>query len=243
MHRRLFSLVARVVRWILRQEIGVLLAAMIAASALWLFIGVADEVLEGESGQIDRRILLAFRDPDDLSRPIGPAWVVMGAEELTALGSASVLTLVSASVVGFLLLTGSRRSAAFVVIAVGGGALLSTALKYAFGRDRPDVVPHLTHFASPSFPSGHAMLSTVTYLTLGALVAQIQERKRERAYVVGLAIGVAALVGFTRVYLGVHNPSDVLAGWAGGVAWAVGCWGVARWMRLRAGHVQRAAHD
>lgn len=212
-----------------------LVAAFVVAAAVTVFFAVADEVLEGEADPIDRRILQALRSESDPSLPIGPAWLATAAQELTALGSTSVLTLLTAAVAGFLWLRGARRSALFIALAVGGGALLSTLLKLAFGRDRPDVVPHLTHFGSASFPSGHAMLSTVTFLTLGVLLAEIQQRKRLRAYAIGVAATLAALVGATRVYLGVHYPSDVAAGWTAGVGWAMGCWAVARWLRRRGG--------
>jgi undecaprenyl-diphosphatase len=224
----------RLVRWVFRQEIGVLIAAALVAIAVWLFANVADEVLEGEADPIDRRILTFLREPDDPAEPIGPAWLEVAAEEITALGSGTVLTLLTAGVCGLLWLRGSGRSALFVLVAVAGGTLLSSGLKAAFSRPRPDIVPHLTHFGEASFPSGHAMLSTVAYLTLGALMAAIEQRRRVRAYIIAMAVLTAALVGATRVYLGVHYPTDVAAGWALGVAWAVGCWGVARWWRLRA---------
>ncbi|MEZ6235312.1 MAG: phosphatase PAP2 family protein [Phycisphaerales bacterium] len=220
-------------RWLFRQEAGVLIAAAVVAAMFWAFAEIADEVLEGETDTFDRRVLLALRSGADPSRPIGPGWLVVAAEELTALGSASVLTLLTAAVVGGLWLRGTRRTALFVFIAVAGGSLVSTGLKLAFGQERPDVVPHLTHFATPSFPSGHAMLATVAYLTLGALVAEIQPRVRLRVYIIGVAVTTAVLVGATRVYLGVHTPSDVAAGWVGGAGWAAGCWGAARWLRLR----------
>ena len=221
------------VQWLLRQEAGVLMAAAVVAAMLWAFAEIADEVLEGETDTFDRRVLLSLRNEADPSRPIGPGWLVVAAQELTALGSASVLTLVTAAVVVGLWLRGTWPTALFVLLAVGGGSLVSTALKAAFGQERPDVVPHLTHFATPSFPSGHAMLATVAYLTLGALVAEIQPRVRLRVYIIVAALTTAILVGATRVYLGVHTPSDVAAGWVGGAAWAAGCWGVARWLRLR----------
>lgn len=221
------------IRWVFRQELGVLVAAFVVASAALAFSHLADEMIEGEADAIDNRILLALRSPEDLSRPIGPGWLVTAAEEITALGSMSVLVVLTGVVVGYLWLRRLHRAALFVVVAVGGGALISTLLKMAFGRDRPAVVPHLTHFGSASFPSGHAMLSVVTYLTLGALLAEIESRRRMKAYAVGVAMTLAGLVGATRVYLGVHYPSDVAAGWMAGVAWAVGCWGVARWRRIQ----------
>lgn len=231
---RFLAFFMRLARWLFRQEIGLLVAAALIAIALWLFGAVADEVLEGEADPIDRRILLALRNPADPSRPIGPGWLVVAAEEITALGSTTVLAIMTLVTCAYLWLRGSGRSALFVLVAIAGGTLVSTLLKAIFARPRPDVVPHLTHFGQASFPSGHAMLSTAAYLTLGALLAAIQQRRRERAYVISVALALAAMVGLTRVYLGVHYPTDVAAGWTLGIAWAVLCWGIARWFGLRA---------
>ncbi len=233
MLRRVLSLTLAAIRWVFRQEIGVLIAAAVVAAALWLFSNVADEVLEGEADPIDHRILLALRSPDDPAKPIGPDWLVVTAQEITALGSTSVLALLTLIVGLYLWLRRSPNTALFVLISVGGGALISTLLKLIFGRERPSIVPHLTHLGQASFPSGHAMLSTVAFLTLGALLAEIEKRKRVKAFILAVAVGVAALVGATRVYLGVHYPTDVVAGWTAGVAWAVGCWGMARWLKKR----------
>jgi undecaprenyl-diphosphatase len=127
-----------------------------------------------------------------------------------------------------------KRGAALLVLAsVGGGALLSTLLKLSFERPRPDLVPHAVAVYTASFPSGHAMLSAVTYLTLGTLLARIQPRRRLRAYIVAVAVLLTLLVGTSRVYLGVHWPTDVLAGWCLGAAWAMLCWAVALWLQRR----------
>lgn len=230
---RALSMFLALLRWIIRQEIGVLIAVAVVATAAWLFLNVADEVVEREADPIDDRILLALRSAEDPSRPVGPSWLVVAAEEITALGSTTVLALLTTIVCLYLMIQRLARLAMFVLICVGGGTLLSTLLKLAFGRERPDVVPHLTHFGQASFPSGHAMLSTVAFLTLGVLLAEIEKRKRVKAYIMAVAVCLAALVGATRVYLGVHYPTDVAAGWTAGVAWAVGCWGVARWLKKR----------
>ena len=105
---------------------------------------------------------------------------------------------------------------------------LSQGLKALFGRERPDVALRAVEAMNPSFPSGHAMLSAAVFLTLGVLSAHYVGRKRVKAYVVAAALTATLLVGVTRVYLGVHWPSDVLAGWALGAAWAMACW-LAAW--------------
>nr|WP_276510037.1 phosphatase PAP2 family protein [Niveibacterium umoris] len=131
--------------------------------------------------------------------------------------------LVAACVV-FLLLRRDLRTAAFVAAATVSGAVASLLLKSAFARPRPDLVPHATTVFTASFPSGHAMLSAVVYLTLGALLARITYGWWQKRYLMVLAVSLTAMIGASRVYLGVHWPSDVLAGWALGAAWALACW-------------------
>jgi undecaprenyl-diphosphatase len=142
-----------------------------------------------------------------------------------------VLTLLTLLVIGYLLLARRYRQALLVVIAVVGGTLLSSTLKGLFDRERPSVVPHLTTISDPSFPSGHAMLSSVVYLTLGALLAQAAGRRREHLFFIIAALLLTALVGVSRMALGVHYPSDVLGGWTAGTAWALLCWTVAWWWK------------
>jgi undecaprenyl-diphosphatase len=120
--------------------------------------------------------------------------------------------------------------ALMLLAATLGGTAISEGLKMGFNRPRPDLVAHVVETTSMSFPSGHAMLSAVTYLTLGALIARTQEKKRLRGYVLGAAVLLTLLIGASRVYLGVHWPTDVLAGWCLGAAWALLCWAVATWL-------------
>jgi undecaprenyl-diphosphatase len=137
------------------------------------------------------------------------------------------------SVLGYLVIARRHHAAIFILVATVGGALLSTALKGLYSRPRPDVVPHLASVTSYSFPSGHAMLSAVVYLTLGALLARLVEGRWTKLYFVGVAVLLTILVGSSRVYLGVHYPTDVAAGWAAGVGWAVLCWLLARHLQHR----------
>ena len=153
--------------------------------------------------------------------------------DLTSLGSPVVLALVTIAAVGYLLLERKRETAVFVILAVCGGAVLETLLKLGFARPRPELVSHLVDVNSFSFPSGHATMATITYLTLGVLLARVQERRRIKLYLLAVAILVALIVGISRVYLGVHWPTDVLAGWCVGAAWALACWLVAAWLQRR----------
>jgi undecaprenyl-diphosphatase len=229
------SLPALAGKWLprARREAALLGAIALAAASLALFAQLTDEVVEGETHAFDRALLLALRNPADPSDPIGPAWLESLMRDITALGSLGVLTLVSLAVVGFLILQGKRHTALLVTVAVGGGMLVSTLTKLGFDRPRPDLVPHATEVYTASFPSGHAMMSAVTYLTLGALVARVQSRRRLRLYLIGLAATLTMLIGASRVYLGVHWPTDVLAGWALGAAWALACWAIALWLQAR----------
>lgn len=202
-----------------------------ACAAAWAFVEAADEVVEGDTRAVDTAILTLLRSPGGGSDSQGPAWLQSLARDITALGSLGVLTLLVAASAGFMLLAGRRRAALFTVAATGGGALASSLLKALFDRPRPDVVPHATEVATASFPSGHAMASAVVYLTLGALLARLVPAPRLKLYIMAVATALAAAVGLTRVYLGVHWPSDVLAGWAAGAAWALACWALARGAR------------
>lgn len=199
---------------------------VLAAGALG-FIAVAEDLMEGEIQGFDRAVLLALRRPDDPATPIGPVWLQHALADLTALGGYAVLALVVAAVASYLVAEGKRRHAALVVAAVGSGAVLSELLKLGFNRARPDVVERLTYAVSASFPSGHATLSAVTYLTLGALLARAHRRWRVKTLVLGWSAALSLLVGVSRIYLGVHWPTDVLAGWSLGAAWAALWWLVA----------------
>src|SRR5262245_10431466 len=218
-----------------RTELALLIGAIGCLLLLVVFMKLASEVLEGETQGFDRQILLALRSLDDVSRPIGPAWMVSAALDITSLGSGAVLGLTVFAVAGFLLLQGLWRRALFVIVASVGGWFLNGALKQLFQRPRPDVVPHLREVMSMSFPSGHALQSAVVYLTLGALSMHIAERRLTKFYCMTMAMLATALVGVSRVYLGVHYPTDVLAGWLIGLSWALVCWMIERALERQSG--------
>lgn len=211
-----------------------LLALMVLfASALWAFSEVADAMMEGEIHEFDRRLLLAFRDSADLSDPLGPVWFEEVMRDFTALGGTAVLTWLTLGVIGYLLLARKGSVALMVVFAVGGGIALSHLLKWGFDRPRPDLVPHISDVYTQSFPSGHAMLSAVVYLTLGALLSRTRAETRVKVYLLSMAVLATVVVGISRVYLGVHWPSDVMAGWSIGAGWALIWWMVMLWMQAR----------
>ena len=197
--------------------IGLALGAALTAG----FISLADEMAEGETKAFDTGFLRALRTPGDLSTPIGPDWLLPAMRDLTALGGVTVLTLVSALAVAFLLTRGRVRQAFYTALATGGGALFGALLKALFARARPEAVPHLVEVNSLSFPSGHSMNSAIIYLTLAVMISRSFEERRTRLFVIGVAALLVLTIGFTRLYLGVHYPTDVLGGWTVGAAWAL----------------------
>lgn len=206
---------------------------MCLAGGVWGFIEVADEVVEGESHALDSRLLLALRNPNDFSDPIGPLWVEELGRDFTALGGVGVLTLLTFAVAGYLWLAGKVRAMWLVFGAIISGLLFSTLLKQGFDRPRPELVPYESYVYTASFPSGHSMMSAITYLTLAALLTRVLPDRAAKVYFYFLAVIVTIFVGISRVYLGVHWPSDVVAGWAVGAAWALLFWLIARWLQDR----------
>ncbi len=222
-------------------DLRVLAGLLVLGLLGWMFVALSDEVQEGETHRLDEWVLLALRDPANPERIAGPPALGIAAVDLTALGSPTILTLLVAIVTGVLLLTGRYRPAIAVLVSTIGGAAVTLGLKVLFNRPRPEIVPHLTEVASPSYPSGHALLSAVVFLTLGVLGARFTSHRRLRVYFIVIAFLLTLLVGASRVYLGVHYPSDVLAGWCAGVAWALTV-GLVVWGLQRRGKMDRGAY-
>jgi undecaprenyl-diphosphatase len=217
------------------RELAWLVVGLGACVLLLAFIVLAGEVAEGDTLAFDTRILRALRSPADPARPIGPVWMAGALEDLTALGGPTVLFLVVLAVVGFLVLQTRYRTALFAAGIAITGEMVNTTMKYAFNRPRPTVVPHLRDVFSSSFPSGHAMESAIVYLTLGAILMRVAERRVTKLYILGIAMLLTFLVGVSRVYLGVHYPTDVIGGWIIGFVWASICWLVTQRFEERAG--------
>jgi undecaprenyl-diphosphatase len=211
-----------------RRELVWLFAGLGLCLLLFGFVSLAGEVTDGDTQAFDTKILRALRDPADPSRPIGPVWIEAPLLDLTALGGSTVLGLVVIGVVGFLVLQTRYRTAIVVAIAWLSGELLDTALKHVFNRPRPSIVPHLRAVYTTSFPSGHAMESAIVYLTLAAILMRASQSRVTKIYILGIAVLLTTLVGISRVYLGVHYPTDVLGGWIVGFMWASICWLAAR---------------
>lgn len=226
---------ARVRAWWHRagwEEFELVFACVGLCVALAIFWEMAEDAPMGQYLVTERAIMQAFRHGNP-SVPIGPHWLPDAVRDLTALGSAVVLILFGFLVLGYLCLQRLYAAAILMVIATAGGEGLNTVLKEMFLRARPDFTSHLVEVKTLSFPSGHAMAASIFYLTMGALLTQTAKRHSEKGYVMGAAVLLTLVTGISRVYLGVHYPSDVLAGWSAGTAWAILCWLVARWLRKR----------
>jgi undecaprenyl-diphosphatase len=229
MNRTLWT---RSTAWISEEPI-VLLAVFAVVASLWGFAELSDDLLEEETTHFDRAVLAMLRDSNDPQQAIGPSWLPEVARDITSLGGYTVLGLAVVAVGSFLWLCRAHKTALFLLVAAVAGVAICQIAKMAFARPRPDVVPHLAEVNSASFPSGHSMMSAVVYLTLAAIAAAVVESYRLKLYLLGVALVLTVLVGCSRVYLGVHYPTDVLAGWMLGLAWAFLCWIAARLLQRR----------
>lgn len=227
------GLVHRGLEWIGSHEFSVLVGMLIVMGSVWAFIELADEVMEGDTMHFDTWAVRALRNPEDPSDPLGPRWLEEMGRDITALGGIAYLTLLTTGVVGFLWIRRLYGAMLLVLVATLGGQGVSLILKMAYDRPRPDLVPHLSEVITSSFPSGHSMMSTTVYLTLGTLLSRFVVSRGLKAYFLLIAVTLSVLVGLSRIYMGVHYPTDVLTGWVAGLGWAVACWLVARSMQRR----------
>lgn len=223
------SVLPRLWTFLKRFEARVLIGLFLAAAALWSFLELADDMVDGETTAIDRRLMLLLREPGDLNDPVGSHGVQEAVRDVTALGGTTLVVVVTlVSVLAFIF----HRKPIHALVMAGAVVAASASSQFTkalFGRPRPDLVPHDVYVYSGSFPSGHSTMSTAAFLTLAMLIASLEMKRRSKALAYALAAAVVVGVGFSRVYLGVHWPSDVLAGWCLGSAWAL-----VGWLALRA---------
>ncbi|MBU3016858.1 phosphatase PAP2 family protein [Paraglaciecola agarilytica] len=217
------------------KQIGLFILLSIAC---WLFIELAGVVIADKTMQIDEQLVLLFREPFDLSDPIGPKWVEELMRDITALGGVGILVMVTLIATTFLLLSGQKKAALLVLLGIATGMVLSFSLKYGFSRPRPDLVPHGSYVYTSSFPSGHAMMSSLVYFTVGEMLAQQQSKRKLKTFFYSVAAVFTISIGLSRVYLGVHYPTDVLAGWLVGCSWALLIYFIYRGIKLRRNRIK-----
>jgi undecaprenyl-diphosphatase len=218
-------------RLALTVETTTLLHLFFGAVCAWFLLKSAPRIYKGRLEAIDNHVLRALRRPENLSVPIGPKWLRQAAKDATALGSGTNLAIATGIVAGFLLLNRRFRATGFLLSSLGSGLLFCQSLKGFFARRRPTVVPHLVNFDPASFPSGHSMGAALVYLTSGSIISRQVTGSLAKTYFLSMALLLAVIVGVSRVYLGVHYPSDVLAGWAAGSLWSSACAQAARWLQ------------
>jgi undecaprenyl-diphosphatase len=240
--RSIKNIIERFLRSLPPIEPLVLIVLAVCAASLWGFIKTADAVLENETQAFDRWMLSALRDPANPADPIGPPWVEEMARDVSALGGFTWITFATVVIAIYLWIDDKTRMAVLLFAATASGALLSLILKSVFARPRPDLVPHLSQVFTSSFPSGHSMIAAVVYLTMGSLLASVISNRTLKVYVLAIAVMLTTAVGLSRIYLGVHYPTDVLAGWLAGLVWALFCWIVARVLQVR-GRVETAPQN
>lgn len=222
--------------------LGVLLSLglLLAIGALWAFAELAEEVMQGTTQRFDDSVLLW------LHSHATPTLNVL-ALEITSLGSFVVVAMLVTVSCVFLWVTGHRYSAGLLLIALAGSELLNSLLKNWFDRPRPQLFDWVApHAGQTSFPSGHAMTSVAVYATLAYLIARLETTHVLRWLTIGVAAIVIVLIGLSRLYLGVHYPSDVVAGFAAGFAWAACCAAAieaVHYFRARRPGLQRVEHE
>ncbi|WP_309645716.1 phosphatase PAP2 family protein [Phenylobacterium sp.] len=217
-------MIARLKSLARRLEARTLAVWIAVAGAPWVFLAVADEVGEGDTASLDRRLLLAMRAAHDPSDPLGPRWLEESMRDITALGGFTLLTITAVVAVLLLVFHDRRRAALILGSTVVLAQISSELLKAVYDRPRPSLVAHGSIVYSQSFPSGHSTLAAATFFTLAAVVASAETKKQTKALIFVLAILFVVMVGISRVYLGVHWPTDVLGGWALGASWALVAW-------------------
>jgi undecaprenyl-diphosphatase len=217
-----------IIRFVRTREPIVLFGLLVVVAGSWGFIELADEVVEGGTGNFDHWAVRQFRSANDPAVSIGPKWMSEVGRDITGLGGVAVLSLFIAAAAGFLAVHRAYRTMFVLLASTISGIVISLLLKQGFDRPRPDLVPHLSDVYTSSFPSGHSMMSAIVYLTLAAIVAPVLKHFWLRLYVIACAVLLTGLIGVSRVFMGVHYPTDVLAGWTAGLVWAIACSLIAR---------------
>jgi undecaprenyl-diphosphatase len=213
--------VKRSLEWLRSQDLRLVATLAVIGGLVFAFIKIGRAVSGQETTGFDEAVLLALRTaPDD---PIGPESLTHAFMHISALGSGSVTGIIVLIAVIFFVVSGHWRYAMLMLACSLGTLAGMSLLKNFYERERPTVVTHIDPPGGHSFPSGHSMISAALYMTLAVLIARTMERRRQRVAVVAIGAALMMLIGFTRLYLGVHYPTDVLAGWTAGLLWALIC--------------------
>lgn len=205
-------------------DIKVLLAFFAFVFGIVGFLILAGIVMRGATDNFDIQILRSLRNPSYPWKPIGPEWLFEAMRDITALGGATIVFLITLIASGYFLIKKEYTLLALILVATIGGAVLDLELKEFFGRVRPSLFPKLVEVKTYGFPSGHSMMSTIVYLSLASLMIRIQGHRLYKVYVISVALFLTFIIGISRVYLAAHYPTDVFAGWMMGLAWASLCW-------------------
>lgn len=202
-------------------------AATLLIGSLLVFAALALSAPSGLLAAGERNFMALLRQGERLSEPAGPDWLFSVFRDFTVFGGWPFMALLSVVLSGLFLL---RRQWSFLVILLAviiGETLITEFLKSLFARARPDFLPHYVEATSESFPSGHSASAAAVYLTLGLMLANLTGRRAIRIYTLIVTGVMIVLIGLSRIYLGVHYPTDVVAGWCVGAAWASAVWLIA----------------
>jgi undecaprenyl-diphosphatase len=205
-------------------EIRVLSIWFSIVGALWVFLALGKEIGEGETGAFDQQLIRLLRTSSHGSLPIGPVWFRESMRYVTALGGFTFLSLMTIVVVMTLLLHRKRREGIIVAATAICSQTSIEIFKFLYGRPRPAPILLQPLASTDSFPSGHTAESTAIFLTVATVIASLEVSGRTKILAYAVAIFVMMSVGFSRVYLGMHWPTDVLGGWVLGTAWALAAW-------------------
>ena len=218
-------------RWLARLkglEAQALLIWFALASALWIFFTLGSEIGEGDTSAFDRQLITLLRTSGNSGEPIGPAWFKDSMRDVTALGGFTFLTLMTIVVVLALLFHRKRREAIILTATAVSAQISIEILKFLYDRPRPALlIPQIRAFTK-SFPSGHTAESTAIFLTVATVIASLETKHHTKILAYTVATFAILAVGFSRVYLGMHWPTDVLGGWVLGTAWAAAAWTILR---------------
>lgn len=216
-------------------EPRVLAGLALAVGGIWAILLLGGEVREGETGAFDRRILLDLRVPGQPHLPIGPPWLQDVMRDVTALGSSTMVILVTSLAVAALAFHRHRRRAIVLALVMVSAQGCDELLKGLYGRARPDFALIGVYSYAQSFPSGHSSASAALWLSLATIAASFEPTWGRKAFWFVVAVIIVLGVGLSRIYLGVHWPTDVLAGWMLGAGWALGGWLAWRALDVRGG--------